>query len=392
MKKLLLIPALILSSLSLAEDYKYEVTPVIGYNIAEGNLKLDNQLLYGVEVQYNSDKCIKPELSVLYTDADFEDSSKSTDIYRIMLNGVYEFDKVGYIKPLVKAGLGYETIDDYYAQNRDSVFFDAGVGIKVPFNDAVAFKLEALYMLKNNNNRWDNNLALLVGLNLAFGQKAQPTPPVVPIIPIDGDDDEDGVLNSKDECPLTRPDVKVNTKGCYIDGDDDNDGVLNSMDECPTTPAGKKVNEKGCYIDGDDDSDGVLNSMDKCPTTPIGNIVNSDGCTKIVNLNINFETASYSVDAISKQNIQKFTNFLKDRKEFDAQIIGHTDNVGTNADNQTLSQKRADTVRDIIIEVGGLDSSRVSSIGMSENSPTATNKTADGRAKNRRIEAVLNKR
>lgn len=450
MKKLLLIPALI-GSLSFAQDYKYEITPVIGYNIAEGNLRLDNQFLYGAEIQYNTDKCISPELTILYTDADYESSSKSTDIYRIMLNGVHEYDKVGFFKPLVKAGIGYETIDDRYFENRDSVFFDAGVGAKIPFTKSIALKAEALYMLKNNENRWDNNLALLVGINFAFGQKAQKAP-----APVDGDDDNDGVLNSKDECPntkaglvvnssgcfvdgdddndgvpnskdkcpLTRPGVKVNADGCFIDGDDDNDGVPNSKDKCPNTPAGKTVNAQGCFIDGDDDKDGVLNSVDqcpttpygqavdargcavdgdddndgvpnsidKCPTTPAGTLVDADGCTKVVNLSINFKTGSYSVtDSASKQNIQKFADFLRDRPEFNAQIIGHTDSVGKKSNNQKLSENRANTVRDMIIQAGNLDSSRVSAIGMGEDSPKASNKTADGRAENRRIEASLHR-
>ncbi|QFR44098.1 OmpA family protein [Sulfurimonas xiamenensis] len=385
MRKLLLVPALLLSSVAIAQEYNYEITPVVGYNIAEGNLELENQTLYGAEVQYNGfDSLLKPELSVLYSDADYENSTISTDIYRIALNGVYEYDAISFIKPLAKIGFGYETIDNHLADNTDSIFLDMGVGAKVPFTDAIALKLEAVYMLKNNHSRMDSNLALLAGLNFAFGPKAQE----VAAETVDGDDDNDGVLNSADKCPSTPAGVKVDAYGCEIDGDDDNDGVLNSRDRCPNTIAGAKVDSAGCEIDGDDDKDGVLNSKDKCPNTPAGNVVDSDGCTQKVNLHINFETASYTVDEASKQNVKKFADFLKARTNFNAKIIGHTDNVGSEASNQTLSENRANAVKELIVQ-HGIEANRIKTVGMGESAPAALNDTDEGRAQNRRIEAEL---
>lgn len=393
MKKLLLIPALLLGGSLVAQEYNYEVTPVIGYNIAEGNLDLENQTLYGAEFQYNGcDMLLKPELSVLYTDADYENSPIDTDIYRFAINGVHEYDAIGMFTPLAKIGVGYETIDKHLADNKDSVFFDVGVGAKVPFTDAIALKLEAIYMLKNNDNRWDNNLALLAGINFAFGPKAAPAPvPAPEPVPVDGDDDEDGVKNSKDKCPNTPFESKVDENGCTIDGDDDNDGVLNSKDKCPKSTYGRAVDADGCCIDGDDDQDGVLNSVDKCPTTPKGSVVDSEGCTKIVNLHINFETASYTIDEASKPNVKAFADFLKARSNFDAKIIGHTDSVGSVANNQKLSDNRANAVKEMIVGYG-VEASRITTEGMGESAPTATNDTADGRAENRRIEAELIKK
>jgi len=157
---------------------------------------------------------------------------------------------------------------------------------------------------------------------------------------------------------------------------------------CPNTPQGTKVDSDGCEIDGDDDKDGVLNSKDKCPTTPAGNVVDEDGCTKIVNLHINFETASYTVDEASKPNVEAFANFLKARSNFNAKIIGHTDSVGSVDNNQKLSENRAQSVKNMIVEYG-IDALRITTEGMGESAPKATNDTADGRAQNRRIEAEL---
>ncbi|MDA7818087.1 OmpA family protein [Sulfurimonas sp.] len=357
MKRLLLIPAF-LGTMAIAQEYKYEITPVIGYNIAEGNLNLENQSLIGVELQYNDvDSFLKPELSLLHTDADYENSPLSTDINRIAINGVHEYDTIGSLIPLTKVGVGYETMNRHLFENKESIFFDVGVGAKVPLTDAIALKLEAVYMLKNNDNRWDNNLAMLAGINFSFGKKAQAPAPVE----------------------------------TAVDGDDDNDGVLNSLDQCPTTPAGTTVDASGCkVVDGDDDQDSVLNSIDECPTTPLGHVVNSKGCELIVNLNVNFENNSYEVDDASLVRIQKFAKFLVDFPNYNAQIVGHTNNIGRESSNQRLSENRASAVKDLIVKEG-VEASRVSSAGKGESSPITTNDTPEGLAENRRIEATLTK-
>ena len=68
-------------------------------------------------------------------------------------------------------------------------------------------------------------------------------------------------------------------------------------------------------------------------------------------------------------------------------IEGHTDNVGTAAANQTLSQNRAKAVMDAII-AKGIDKARLSSKGWGQNKPVADNSTEEGRAWNRRVEIV----
>ena len=395
MKKLLLVPALLSASLALATEYKYEVTPVIGYNIAEGNIELKDQWLIGAELQLNDTNLpFKPELSVLYTNADYDKSAYgSTNIYRILLNGVYEFDKIDTMIPFAKAGIGYETMSVSHEENYNSPFIDAGAGVKIPFTENLALKLEAVYMVKHNDSRWDNNLAFLAGLNFAFGKKAEKTVPVATVVPVvvDGDDDNDGILNSKDSCPNTPAGTKVDKTGCKIILDSDNDGVNDDMDRCPTTPAGVKVDENGCKIDMDDDKDGVLNSKDICPDTPLGEAVNSDGCPATTNLNINFENNSALIKEESEIQLQKYADFLIKHTNYSAKIIGYTDSKGSATYNQKLSQRRAEAVvADLIAR--GVDAKQLSSSGMGEENPVADNATSEGRARNRRIEAELMKK
>ena len=392
MKKLLLIPALLSASLALATDYKYEVTPVIGYNVAEGNIAIENQLLIGAELQLNDTGLpFKPELSVLYTNADYDKSAYgSTNIYRILLDGVYEFDKIETFVPFAKAGIGYETMSVSHEQNYNSPFVNAGAGVKIPFSDNLALKLEAVYMIKHNDSRWDNNIAVLAGLNFAFGEKTKKVVSVAAITPaiVDGDDDNDGVLNSKDSCPNTPTGTKVDETGCKLILDSDHDGVNDDIDKCPTTTKGTMVDATGCKIDMDDDKDGILNSKDICPDTPLGEAVNSDGCPASVNLNINFENNSALIKENSELHLQKYADFLTQHRNYSAKIVGYTDSKGDATYNQKLSQRRAEAVADDLIS-RGVNTNQLSVSGMGEENPVADNSTAEGRAKNRRIEAEL---
>jgi len=382
MKRLLLIPALMLGTVAMATEYNYEITPLIGYNITEGNIDLDDYAVIGGEFQYNGfDSVIKPELSIFYSKADYNtnklSSSADTPVWRFALNGVYEYDKVGSVIPLAKAGLGYESMDDgsYTGStgNTDSAFIDAGIGAKIPFNDMLSLKLEAVYMLKYNDARYDSNLALLAGLNIAFGAKAQKAAPVA----------SEPVPEVVKEVVVVVAAVPV-----VVDGDDDKDGVLNSVDKCPTTPLGVEVDVNGCAVDNDTDKDGVLNAQDICPNTPLGEAVNSDGCPAKITLKVNFANNSAEIQPSSFDMLQKYADFLTKYSAYSANIIGYTDSRGSEAYNQKLSEKRANAVKDMLLEKG-VSSDRLSSEGRGEANPIADNATSEGRAENRRIEAEL---
>ena len=70
-------------------------------------------------------------------------------------------------------------------------------------------------------------------------------------------------------------------------------------------------------------------------------------------------------------------------------IEGHTDSNGSDSTNLILSQDRADAVRQYLVTTFGINPEKVSSIGYGEARPVATNETADGRARNRRIDLII---
>ena len=400
MKKLILIPALLLGTFAMADQHKYEISPMFGYNFAEGNLGLkdDGYPSGGVEFQMNfPESVISPELSIFSSIPD-NGSGQGTTIMRGALNGVYTLDAISRVAPFVKAGAGYENVTQETFSNKDGFFLDAGAGAKVAINDNWALKLEAIYMAKFNSNNAgnaDSNLLTLAGLTYSFGGEKKKEVAAVAAVATavtatatamdDGDDDNDGILNSSDQCIYTPAGVAVDANGCRLD--DDKDGVANSNDKCPTTKMGVTVDATGCPLVLDDDKDGVSNSQDQCSNTVAGDRVDSNGCP-IQSLKVNFDTESSIVKDEYMPEINDYARFLRNYSNYSANIIGYTDSRGTEAYNQTLSQKRASAVKEML-ETKGVDAKQISFEGRGEANPVADNTSKQGQAANRRIEAEL---
>lgn len=163
--------------------------------------------------------------------------------------------------------------------------------------------------------------------------------------------------------------------------------------------------------DGDDDGDGVLNSLDKCPNTPKGTPVDATGCPivtpapepmaapvvlpkeEIITIrDVHFEFNKATLTPGDKQQLDMVATKLKtEAPNVQLHVSGHTDSVGSDAYNQKLSQKRAQSVTDYLVSAGIPRASFVSVEGDGEARPVADNKTADGRALNRRVEIKINR-
>ncbi|PKN72067.1 MAG: hypothetical protein CVU50_08775 [Candidatus Cloacimonetes bacterium HGW-Cloacimonetes-3] len=98
-----------------------------------------------------------------------------------------------------------------------------------------------------------------------------------------------------------------------------------------------------------------------------------------------FETGKATLLPVSITILEKAYTALAANPEVKIIIIGHTDNVGTDANNQSLSQRRADSVKNWLV-TKGIDTNRIKTLGKGESEPRATNDTAAGRTLNRRIE------
>lgn len=209
------------------------------------------------------------------------------------------------------------------------------------------------------------------------------------------DSDRDGVFDGPDKCPDTPKGAKVDATGCPIDTD--GDGVPDGLDKCPGTPKGVRVNADGCTIDSD--GDGVTDDRDKCPDTPKGTKVDANGCPietpkpavfepgkkTLVLQGVNFATSSAKLTRDSDDDLGRVAEALTANPEVRVEVAGHTDSTGTAAINTRLSKDRAKSVVDFLI-ARGIAPSRLEWKGYGSTEPIADNKTAEGRAKNRRVE------
>jgi outer membrane protein OmpA-like peptidoglycan-associated protein len=193
------------------------------------------------------------------------------------------------------------------------------------------------------------------------------------------DRDGDGIIDREDKCPDQAGAKK--THGCP---DADGDGILDADDRCPQQPGPAKY--KGCP---DRDGDGIPDVDDRCPDVP--GVKEKDGCMPDVKKftgavkGITFATGSAKILRPSFKILDEAVAVMKEFSSLKLAIEGHTDNVGKPAKNQTLSQARAEAVRDYIAGKG-IEAGRIDAKGFGDTQPVKDNKKAAGRAANRRIE------
>jgi len=200
------------------------------------------------------------------------------------------------------------------------------------------------------------------------------------------DRDGDGVPDKDDACP----DVSglVTLQGCP---DRDGDGVTDAEDECPDV-FGPEPNSGCPYIDND--GDGVIDILDKCITVP--GPASNEGCPEnfmqketidMAAKGINFDTGKYSFRPGVTDILDNIATILNQNEnlQFRFSVDGYTDNTGSLERNMTLSNARANAVKNYLVNKG-VDASRLLAKGYGETSFIDVNTTKEGRFNNRRVE------
>jgi len=298
-----------------------------------------------------------------------------------------------------------------------------GVGINIPLSDQFYVNLSTSYRGTRETNGAYNHLQHIVGLSYHFGagdadgdgvsDKNDECPDVPGLKEFNGcpDSDGDGIPDHKDRCPDEAGTPELN--GCpdsdgdgIADIDDacpnkagtsemngcpdtDGDGVADNIDRCPDT-AGPSENS-GCPW-ADRDNDGVPDKDDRCPDT--AGTIKSNGCpdepTDLINFiksdenRILFHASSSKIDKTDQIIIDKIKSLLDQYPKASIVIEGRASSDGSEAYNQTLSEKRALAVKSYLVEQG-IAEERLSTVGYGENNPVDTNSTVSGRAKNRSV-------
>ena len=134
----------------------------------------------------------------------------------------------------------------------------------------------------------------------------------------------------------------------------------------------------------DTDGDSVTDNLDKCPNTARGEKVDPVGCAYNVRLDVLFDSNSATLQSASYAELDRIVEALNSTPTLSAIIEGHSDSSGSDAYNQSLSERRAKSVADHLID-RGINANRLQWKGYGESQPIADNTTAEGRAQNRRV-------
>jgi len=210
------------------------------------------------------------------------------------------------------------------------------------------------------------------------------------------DSDGDGVPDYRDKCPNTPKEAygHIDENGCPLDAD--GDGVPDYLDKCPNTPKAAIgfVDKNGCLLDTD--GDGVPDYLDKCPK--VAGPASNHGCPEVKKevkalfkkalQGIQFESGKYIIKPVSFNLLNQIAVMLIANPTYIIEVQGHTDNVGSPESNLILSGKRAEAVKNYLINAG-VDAKRLTSHGYGDTVPVSTNTTSAGKKLNRRVEFVV---
>ncbi|WP_339836044.1 OmpA family protein [uncultured Maribacter sp.] len=346
------------------------------------------------------------------------------DLSHYAIDGTIKYDfikRTTVLDPFVEIGGGYTWVDEIGAGT-----VNGGLGLNIWFSENIGLTLQSSY--KHAFEDYGvKHFQHLAGISVKFGgtdtdgdgiyDKDDACPEVAGLEAFNGcpDADGDGIEDSKDACPNEAGSKEMN--GCpdadgdgVADKDDacpneagvpalagcpdaDGDGVADKDDACPSE-AGPAEN-KGCPW-ADKDGDGVLDKDDQCPDVA-GTVANA-GCPEVTEevqkqLNdyartILFDTGKSSIKAESTSVMVDIITILKEYPTAKFTVEGHTDSVGSEKLNQSLSESRALSVKEFLVDKG-IEEFRLSAVGYGESKPMATNNTRAGRTQNRRVEINL---
>jgi outer membrane protein OmpA-like peptidoglycan-associated protein len=304
-------------------------------------------LLFGLPIN----SYLAPEFNLygLRSDRQYAIGTDKTYGGGLSLN-IYPFKRSPGLAPFVSLGGGAEYDQSLAFGNKTRAVAHAGGGVLIALNASrtAALRLEggryAVFNDQYNPNRsriLDTRVS--AGLQIALGGYPVAAPPAPAPAPV--------VEKAAPAAVAPPPPAPAAPK------DSDNDGVLDSSDQCPNTPAGMKVDASGCAM--------------KAAT--------------IVLHDITFETNKAVLTTEAKKSLDTVVAGLKGQPSMNLQIDGHTDTNGTEALNMKLSKARAAAAKQYLVD-NGIAATRLQSEGYGESKPVASNKTAAGRAENRRVE------
>lgn len=337
------------------------ITPMVGFYMYDDALKFDQHEVLGGALGYQTSGALELGINYFTGSTVFSDTTFDTDVEQAYLSAAIHFQETQASHPYILIGAGRQTyaLADNLGEYQDSILVGgAGYQIALSQNFSIRPDVRALYNLDEETT----TTAFMVGFRWLLAGKEAPKAKA-PVKPIIIDTDDDGVIDSQDQCPDTAMGTQVDQLGCAVDNDIDKDGVVNELDQCPGTSASAKVDAVGCYI--------LITEA------------------KEIQLYVTFEDGSSFVSASSYDEIRNVADFMQEYPLTRVLLAGHTDSSGSAAYNQRLSLQRADAVALLLAQHFGITPNRIETVGYGESRPIYPNDTAVNRAANRRVTATV---
>jgi OOP family OmpA-OmpF porin len=332
----------------------FTVSPMAGgynfdkYEKDDVKLELDDwgtMFTLGIGYQFTKNLATELGFSYIHTDADLcKACNTDNDVYGYQpkIDLIYNIMPDSDFVPYVVMGVGGLFFDDGNLSPLkidDTVQANGGIGFKYFFNDTMAIRADGRYYYGFEDST--SEYAITAGLVFQFGGEKKVEP-------------------------------------CK---DSDGDGVCDGVDRCANTPAGTEVDANGCpkvdpyaKMQKSKGADQAIEQSDKKPAKP-----------EMLKVVVYFDFDKTDIKPEYFPDLEKLAEFMKKNPDTKGLIEGHTDSKGPANYNMTLSEKRARTVMKYLSDKYGIEKSRFEVKGYGESQPAATNKTAEGRAENRRV-------
>jgi len=392
---------------------QFSISPVIGGYTFDGKQHLNTDLIFGVRAGYNFTDHFGIEALYDYVHTQPTRASKRVDMNRFGGELLYHFIPENTFVPYLAVGLAGLNFDSNGVDKRPRAAFDYGLGAKYFVTDAIALRGDVRHIIYSADSQTMNNLEYTLGAYIPFGGAKPAAKPVEPP-PVAAPAPEPAPAPKVVEpapvpAPAAAPTVALTVSPAKVTKGQNATLAWRSENAsgCDIQPAIGPVPPQGSRVispaedtsyrlscsgaGGTADSAAGVTVVTPAPApavvTPRAAAAAERFCSKPAVLNIQFDTNKSNIKPQYEADLKNVGEFLKDFPKAKGEISGHTDNVASKAYNDKLSQARADSVKKYIVEKFGISADRVTAKGYGFSKPVASNKTRDGKARNRRIEA-----
>lgn len=371
----------------------FSVSPVIGGLSFKSDADLKYSTLYGGRLGYNFTDALGIEALFDYARPEFQNESETLYYYRYGGEFLYHFMPEKKFVPYIAAGAAGMNFNNDAADTKGGhtkEIFDYGLGAKYFVTEDIAFRVDVRHLFNSDNQELNYTVGLYIPFGGAPAKLADPPPapvnvakelaPLPPAAPLAGLSASPASVMKGEASTLSW--VSQNAKSCDIQPGIGPVAVKGTM---PVTPGDTTKYTINCT--GDGGTAKSFASVEVLKPAPVVSKAGARFCNKPAIIRINFDVDKYNIKPQYHKELKTVGDFLKEFPKSHGEIAGHTDSTATNAYNQKLSERRANSVKEYIIKNFGIAPERISSKGYGEDRPIATNETREGKAKNRRIEA-----